>query len=146
MLAAYEDVPLWHERDISHSSVERIILPDSTLLVNYMLRRMTTIIRDLRVLPENMRRNLERTFGLTYSQRVLLALIEKGVAREPAYDAVQAAAMRAWEEQRPFRGLLEASPLVREHLRDEELDACFDESVHVRYVDTIFGRLGLLDT
>jgi adenylosuccinate lyase len=145
MLAAYEDVVLWHERDISHSSVERIILPDSTMLANYMLRRMTTILRDLRVYPEQMRRNIERTLGLTYSQRVLLALIDKGVAREPAYDAVQSAAMRAWEEQRPFRGLLEETELVREHLSDAELGACFDESVHLRHVDTIFERLGLLD-
>jgi adenylosuccinate lyase len=145
MLAAYEDVPLWHERDISHSSVERIILPDSTLLADYMLRRMAGIIRDLRVYPETMLRNMDRTFGLIYSQRVLLALVEKGVAREPAYDAVQAAAMRAWEEQRPFRGLLEELPLVREHLSDAELDACFDYRAHLRHVDTIFRRLGLGD-
>ncbi len=145
MQAAYEDVPLWHERDISHSSVERIILPDSTLLVNYMLRQMTRIVHDLRVYPEQMRRNIERTFGLTYSQQVLLALIEHGVAREPAYDAVQAAAMRAWEEQRPFRDVLQETPLVREHLSDADLDACFDEAPHLRHVDTIFARLGLLD-
>jgi adenylosuccinate lyase len=143
IVPAYEDVPLWHERDISHSSVERVILPDATLLLNYMLRRMTTIIRDLRVYPQTMRRNMDRTFGLIYSQRVLLALVDKGVAREPAYDAVQGAAMRAWEEQRPFRALLEELPLVRDHLSTPELDACFDYHEHLRHVDTIFRRLGL---
>lgn len=143
VLPAYEDVPLWHERDISHSSVERVILPDATLLLNYMLRRMTIIIRDLRVYPETMKRNLDRTLGLIYSQQVLLALVNKGVAREPAYDAVQAAAMRAWEEQRPFRELVEAVPLVREQLTAAELDACFDYHVYLRHVDTIFRRLGL---
>jgi len=145
MVAAFEDVALWHERDISHSSVERVILPDSTLLVDYMLQRMTRILRDLRVYPEAMLRNMERTFGLIYSQQVLLALVEKGVAREPAYDAVQAAAMRSWETQQPFRALLEETPLVREHLSDAELDAAFDYRQQLRRVDTIFQRLGLAD-
>ena len=145
MLAAYEDVALWHERDISHSSVERVILPDSTLLVNYLLRKMTGILRDLRVHPDTMRRNMERTFGLVHSQQVLLALVEHGVAREPAYDAVQSAAMRAWEEQRPLRELLEELPLVREHLSAADLDAAFDPAAHLKHVDTIFERLGLLD-
>ncbi len=145
MVAAFEDVALWHERDISHSSVERIILPDSTLLVDYMVQRMTHILRDLRVYPETMLRNMERTFGLIYSQQVLLALVEKGVAREPAYDAVQAAAMKAWETQQPFRALLEETPLVREHLSDAELDAAFDYRQQLRRVDTIFQRLGLAD-
>jgi len=143
VIPAYEDVPLWHERDISHSSVERVILPDATLLADYMLRRMTTIIRDLHVYPEAMRRNMERTLGLIFSQRVLLALVDRGVAREPAYDAVQGAAMRAWEEQRPFRALLEELPLVRAHLSAADLDACFDDRAHLRHVDTIFHRLGL---
>ncbi len=143
MLAAYEDVALWHERDISHSSVERVILPDSTLLVNYMLRRMTTILRDLRVYPDMMLRNMDRSYGLIYSQQVLLALVKKGLAREPAYDAVQSAAMRAWEERRPFREVLLESSLVREHLSEAELDACFDYRPHLRHVDTIFERLGL---
>jgi adenylosuccinate lyase len=143
MVAAYENVALWHERDISHSSVERVILPDSTLLVNYMLRRMTTILRDLRVYPDVMLRNMDRSYGLIYSQQVLLALVKKGLAREPAYDAVQSAAMRAWEERRPFREVLLESSLVREHLGESELDACFDYRPHLRHVDTIFQRLGL---
>jgi adenylosuccinate lyase len=143
MLAAYENVALWHERDISHSSVERVILPDSTLLVNYLLRRMAAILRDLRVYPDVMLRNMERSYGLIYSQQVLLALVGKGLAREPAYDAVQAAALAAWEERRPFRETLLESSLVRAHLSEAELDACFDERPHLRHVDTIFARLGL---
>jgi adenylosuccinate lyase len=145
MVAAFEDVALWHERDISHSSVERIILPDSTLLANYMLQRMTRILRDLRVHPENMLQNMGRTYGLIYSQRVLLALVEKGVARELAYDAVQSAAMAAWDTQRPFRDLLLEADLVRENLGDAELDICFDYRQQLRHVDTIVQRLGLGD-
>jgi adenylosuccinate lyase len=145
MVAAFEDVALWHERDISHSSVERIILPDSTQLADYMLQRMTRILRDLRVHPENMLRNMGRTYGLIYSQRVLLALVEKGIARELAYDAVQSAAMAAWETQRPFRDVLRDVALVREHLGDAELDTCFDYRQQLRHVETIFQRLGLGD-
>ncbi|GIM45472.1 adenylosuccinate lyase [Collibacillus ludicampi] len=143
MLAAYENVPLWHERDISHSSVERVIIPDCTILINYMLRRMIRIVDNLTVFPENMKRNMERTFGLIFSQRVLLALIDKGLVREQAYDTVQARAMQAWEEQRSFRELIENDPVVKEHLSKEELDDCFDPSWHIKHVDTIFERLGL---
>jgi adenylosuccinate lyase len=145
MMAAYENVPLWHERDISHSSVERVILPDSTILINYMLRKMTNIIKNLTVFPQNMQRNMDRTFGLIFSQRVLLALIDKGLARETAYDAVQAKAMQAWEEQRSYRELLENEPLVTKYLTKEELDDCFDYRWHLKHVDTIFERLGLTD-
>jgi adenylosuccinate lyase len=143
VVAAYENVPLWHERDISHSSVERVIVPDATILLHYMLRKMTNIITDLTVFPENMKRNMEKTFGLIYSQRVLLALIDKGLSREQAYDAVQAKAMQAWEAQRPFRELLEEDPVVARHLSPEELNACFDSRWHLKHVDTIFDRLGL---
>lgn len=146
MLAAYEDVPLWHERDISHSSVERIILPDSTILLHYMLAKITNIIGNLTVFPDNMVRNMNRTFGLIFSQRVLLNLIEHGVTRETAYDAVQAKAMQAWEEQRSFRELIEEVPLVAEHLTAHDLDECFDYRFHLKHIDTIFGRLGLLET
>ncbi|ARU61166.1 adenylosuccinate lyase [Tumebacillus avium] len=142
-LAAYENVPLWHERDISHSSVERVIIPDSTILVNYMLRKMIRIIKDLTVFPENMKRNMDRTFGLIYSQRVLLALIDKGLTREKAYDAVQARAMQSWEEQRSFREIVESDELITSHLNKEELDDCFDYNWHLKHVDTIFDRLGL---
>jgi adenylosuccinate lyase len=143
VIPALEDVPLWHERDISHSSVERVIIPDSTILVDYLLNRMNRILRDLNVYPENMKRNMERTFGLTYSQRVLTALIDKGISREVAYDTVQPCAMRAWEEERPFRDIIKEAPLVKENLSEQELDACFDPSWHLKHVDTIFERLGL---
>ncbi|MFO7263758.1 MAG: adenylosuccinate lyase [Bacillota bacterium] len=145
MLAAYENVPLWHERDISHSSVERVALADATILLDYMLHRFTNILRELTVYPENMRRNMDRTFGLIYSQRVMLALIEKGLSREEAYDLVQPRAMQAWEEQRPFRAILEEEPRITELLSPSELDDCFDYRYHLKHVDTIFARLGLND-
>ncbi|WP_027417440.1 adenylosuccinate lyase [Aneurinibacillus terranovensis] len=143
MLSAYENVPLWHERDISHSSVERVILPDATQLINYMLNRFGSIVKNLTIFPENMKRNMDRTFGLIYSQRVLLKLIDKGLSREAAYDTVQPRAMQAWEEQRSFRGIIEADPKVQELLTPEEIADCFDYSWHLKHVDTIFDRLGL---
>ncbi|MGO0059016.1 adenylosuccinate lyase [Brevibacillus fluminis] len=143
MLSAYENVPLWHERDISHSSVERVILPDATMLLNYMLRRFMNIVKNLTVFPENMKRNMDRTFGLIYSQQVLLKLIDKGLSREKAYDTVQPRAMQAWEEQRSFRDIISADETVKELLTKEELDDCFDYRYHLKHVDTIFQRLGL---
>ncbi|MET3291740.1 adenylosuccinate lyase [Brevibacillus fluminis] len=143
MLSAYENVPLWHERDISHSSVERVILPDATMLLNYMLRRFMNIVKNLQVFPENMKRNMDRTFGLIYSQQVLLKLIDKGLSREKAYDTVQPRAMQAWEEQRSFRDIISADETVKELLTKEELDDCFDYRYHLKHVDTIFQRLGL---
>jgi adenylosuccinate lyase len=144
MMSAYENVPLWHERDISHSSVERVILPDATQLLNYMLRRFMNIVKNLTVFPENMKRNMDRTFGLIYSQHVMLKLIEKGMSREQAYDTVQPRAMQAWEEQRSFRSILEEEPAVTSLLSKEDLDECFDYRYHLKHVDTIFKRLGLL--
>ncbi|MBB6283574.1 MULTISPECIES: adenylosuccinate lyase [Geobacillus] len=143
MVTAYENVPLWHERDISHSSAERIILPDATIALNYMLNRFANIVKNLLVYPENMKKNMERTFGLIYSQRVLLALIDKGMTREEAYDLVQPKAMEAWERQVPFRSLLEADERITNRLTKEELDDCFDYRHHLKHVDTIFARLGL---
>jgi len=143
MLTAYENVALWHERDISHSSAERIILPDATIALNYMLNRMGNIIKNLTVYPENMKRNMDRTLGLIYSQRVLLALIDKGLTREEAYDTVQPKAMEAWEQQVPFRELIEKEERITKHLSKEELDDCFDYTYHLQHVDTIFKRLGL---
>ncbi len=145
MISAYENVPLWHERDISHSSVERVILPDATILLNYLLNRFAGIVEELTVFPENMKRNMERTFGLIYSQRVLLTLIDKGMKREEAYDRVQRLAMRAWEEQRPFRPLVEADEVISKVLTPEEIADCFDYRYHLKHVDTLFRRLGLLD-
>jgi adenylosuccinate lyase len=143
MIAAYENVPLWHERDISHSSVERVILPDATMLLNYLLHRFTDIVRELTVFPENMKRNMERTFGLIYSQRVLLSLIQKGWKREEAYDRVQRLAMQAWEEQRSFKQLVQADAHISQRLTPAEIEACFDDRVYLSQVGMIFERLGL---
>lgn len=143
MISAYENIPLWHERDISHSSVERVILPDATILLNYMLRRFSNIVKELTVFKENMVRNMDRTFGLIYSQRVLLGLIDKGLKREEAYDTVQPLAMKSWEEQVPFRSLVEKDPLIKKILNSEEIANCFDYNYHLSQVDTIFTRLGL---
>ena len=143
MMTAYENVALWHERDISHSSAERIILPDATILLNYMLNRFGNIVKNLTVFPENMKRNMDRTFGLIYSQRVLLALIDKGLSREKAYDTVQPKAMEAWEKQVQFRQLLDEDEVITSYLSKEELDDCFDYNYHLKNVDVIFERLGL---
>ncbi|MBC2373399.1 adenylosuccinate lyase [Listeria booriae] len=143
MVTAYENVPLWHERDISHSSAERIILPDATILLDYILNRFGNIVKNLTVFPENMKRNMDRTLGLIYSQRVLLTLIDKGMAREEAYDTVQPKAMEAWETQVPFRTLVEAEPKITDRLSKEEIDDCFDYNYHLKQVDMIFNRLGL---
>ncbi|EAF5659066.1 adenylosuccinate lyase [Listeria innocua] len=143
MVTAYENVPLWHERDISHSSAERIILPDSTILLDYILNRFGNIVKNLTVFPENMKRNMDRTLGLIYSQRVLLALIDKGLARERAYDVVQPRAMEAWEKQVPFRELVEQDAIITENLSAEEIADCFDYNYHLKNVDLIFDRLGL---
>ncbi|EAD5298973.1 adenylosuccinate lyase [Listeria monocytogenes] len=143
MVTAYENVPLWHERDISHSSAERIILPDSTILLDYILNRFGNIVKNLTVFPENMKRNMDRTLGLIYSQRVLLALIDKGLAREAAYDIVQPRAMEAWEKQVPFRELVEQDATITENLSAEEIADCFDYNYHLKNVDLIFDRLGL---
>ena len=142
-LAALENVALWHERDISHSSVERVILPDSTLLVDYMLHQMTRIVEGLQVYPERMRENMERSFGLMYSQRVLLRLAETGLPRQQAYEIVQRNAMRAWRERTSFRALLAADPELTTRIGAADLEACFDPTWYLRNVDTIYKRAGL---
>jgi adenylosuccinate lyase len=142
-LAALENVALWHERDISHSSVERVILPDSTLLVDYMLHQMTRIVEGLQVYPERMRENMERSFGLMFSQRVLLRLAERGLPRQQAYEMVQRNAMRAWRERAPFRAFLAGDPEVTARLTAADLDACFDPTWYLRNVDAIYKRAGL---
>ncbi|MCC5915583.1 MAG: adenylosuccinate lyase [Balneolaceae bacterium] len=143
MISAYENVPLWHERDISHSSVERIILPDATILLDYMLHRFSGVIEKLMVYPENMLDNMEKTHGLVFSQRLLLMLIEKGLSREKAYDTVQPLAMRSWEEKRPFRDLVVTDSVISENLTPAEIEAAFDLKHHTRRVDEIFKRVGL---
>lgn len=143
MVTAYENVSLWHERDISHSSAERIILPDATIAIDYMLNRFGNIVKNLAVFPENMKRNMDKTLGLIYSQRVLLALIDKGMSREAAYDTVQPKAMESWEKQVPFKELLKKDPAIQSRLTEAELEECFDYHYHLKHVDTIFDRLGL---
>ncbi|MEB6214574.1 adenylosuccinate lyase [Mammaliicoccus sciuri] len=140
---AYENVPLWHERDISHSSAERIMLPDVTIALDYALNRFTNIIDRLTLYPENMKRNIDKTFGLIYSQRVMLTLINKGMVREEAYDIVQPKAMESWETQTPFRTLVEQDEKITNLLSTEELDECFNEKHHLNQVDTIFRRAGI---
>ncbi len=141
--AAFENVALWHERDISHSSVERVILPDSTILVDYMLVRTAEILEGLRVFPERMRRNLEATRGVIFSQQVLLALARKGASREAAYRLVQRHAMRAWEEGADFKALLREDPEVARYLTPADIENCFDLGYHLRHLDTIYARIGL---
>ncbi|MBP1966397.1 adenylosuccinate lyase [Paenibacillus aceris] len=143
MISAYENVTLWHERDISHSSVERVILPDATQLLNYMLNRLGNIIKNLTVFPENMKRNMRSTYDVPFSGRVMTKLIDKGFSREQAYDTVQPRAMQAWEEQRSFREIVESASVITEALSPAEIADCFDPSWHLKHVATIFDRLGL---
>ena len=143
MMTAYENVPLWHERDISHSSAERIILPDATIAVNYMLNRFTRLVDNLTVFPENMKRNIDRTHGVIFSQRVLLSLIDHGMSREEAYDLVQPRAMQAWETETHFKSLIEQEPRITEVLTQEQIDDCFDYTYHLKSVDEIFARMDL---
>ncbi|HZN55339.1 MAG TPA: adenylosuccinate lyase [Candidatus Polarisedimenticolaceae bacterium] len=138
--AALEDIPLWHERDISHSSVERVIFPDATTLCDTMLHRLTGIVDGLLVYPERMRENLARMRGLVFSQGVLLALAAKGLTREAAYAIVQRNAMKVWADEGSFRDLLAADPEVSAALAPAELDACFDPARALRHVDAIFAR------
>ncbi|MBO7747949.1 adenylosuccinate lyase [Paenibacillus sp. MWE-103] len=144
MLTAYENVTLWHERDISHSSAERVILPDATMLLNYMLNRLGNIIKNLTVFPENMKRNMQRTFGVPFSGRVMTKLIDKGLSREQAYDTVQPRAMQAWEEQRQFRDIIESTPEITGKLTPDDIADCFNPAWHLKHVDTIFKRLELV--
>lgn len=143
MVTAYENVSLWHERDISHSSAERIILPDSTTLLNYMLNRFANIVCNLTVFPENMKRNMDATLGLIYSQRVLLKLIDKGLSREEAYDLVQPKTAIAWDEQTAFRPLLEEDEKIMSILNAEDIEDAFGYNYHLKNVDEIFERVGL---
>ncbi|HEY1880804.1 MAG TPA: adenylosuccinate lyase [Caulobacteraceae bacterium] len=141
VIPALENVTLWHERDISHSSVERGIAPDATVHLDFALRRLAAVVERLVVYPENMARNLERLGGLVHSQRVLLALTQKGVGREAAYAAVQRNAMKVWRGEGDFIDLLKADPEVRPKLSDAELASLFDPAWHFAHVDTIFARV-----
>ena len=141
VVPALEDVALWHERDISHSSVARGIAPDATVHLDFALRRLGGLVERLVVYPDNMRRNLERLGGLVHSQRILLALTQRGMSREDSYAAVQRNAMPVWRGEGRFLDLLKADGEVRAALSDAELEALFDEAHHLRHVHTIFARV-----
>ena len=144
MLTSYEDIALWHERDISHSSVERIILPDATVLLDYMLNRMTGLIDNLQVFEDNMLKNIELTHGVIYAQRVMSNLIEyKGYSREVAYDLVQPLAMQAWQNAQAFKPLLINCEAIRNVMSLEEIDQCFTLDYYFKEVDAIYQRVGL---
>jgi len=143
VMPALENVVTWHERDLANSSSERIIIPDACILLDYMLHLMTQVVREMRVYPEAMRRNLEVTQGVIFSQQVMLRLVEKGMSREEAYRLVQEHSLRAWEERRPLLELLREDRRVREVLSEEELQDCFNYEPHLRHVDAIFARFGL---
>lgn len=143
MITAFENVALWHERDISHSSAERIIFPDATLLLDYMLNRLTKIIDQLVVNETKMLKNIHLTHGVIFSQRVLLKLIEKGLSREEAYDWVQVKAMKAFQEEIPFKELLLQDEKIKNRLTNEDIDDCFDHTYHLKAIDEIFNELGL---
>ena len=143
-LVGFENVPLWHERDISHSSAERIVLPDSFLAVDYIVDRFGWIVDGLVVYPDRMRRNLEASHGLVFSHRVLLALVEAGVDRRAAYALVQRVAMRAWDEERDFRSLVQAEPAISTALGEAGLADVFDLELSLQHVDVVFERLAAL--
>lgn len=143
-VTALENVALWGERDISHSSAERIILPDSCLALDYILSIFTRIVKDLRVFSDRMWSNIESSRGLVFSQRALITLVEKGLAREDAYKVVQRNAMRSWDDNQDFRALLKSDPEAQTHLSLAEMDEIFDYGYYTRYIDDTFLRIGLL--
>lgn len=141
MISSYEDIALWHERDISHSSAERIILPDATILLDYMLNRFSGILENLVVFPENMLKNIYLTHKVIFAQRVMTTLIGKGLSRENAYDLVQPIAMTAWFEGKDYKELLEQNEEIHKYLSTEELDGCFTLDYYLKNVDLIFSRV-----
>lgn len=141
--AALENVALWHERDISHSSVERIILPDSTMALDYMMNKFSSLMEDLLVYSKNMIQNLSRTHGLIYSQRILLSLMKKGLTRDDAYEVIQRNAMQVWQDGTDFKDVLLRDRKVRKFLTSNEIDSCFNIKYYLRHTDRIFKKLGL---
>jgi adenylosuccinate lyase len=140
-LAAMENVALWHERDISHSSVERVIGPDSTILLDYMLSRLTRVLDRLTVFPDNMKRNMSLTGNLFFSQQVMLFLIQKGISREDAYRMVQQDAMEVWNKGGDLKDELKGNPRILSHMTADEIDSIFDLGYHLKYVDVLFDRV-----
>jgi adenylosuccinate lyase len=143
LVTALENVALWHERDISHSSAERLILPDSCLALDYILAIFNEVMQGLRVYPDRMWKNLESTRGVLFSQRVLLSLVEKGLARDQAYHLVQANAMRSWDDGDDFRQLTREDGAIQAYISDDEMDDLFDYSYYLRFVEETFERVGL---
>ena len=143
MLAAYENIALWHERDISHSSAERVLLPDATTVLHYVLHRFARIIRRFVVFPDAIKRNMECSYGLYNSQRLLLMLVEQGISRESAYEMVQPLAMRAWKEKRAFKEIVLNDEAICRHLSRDQIIEAFDVTYHLRHVDKLFARAGV---
>lgn len=140
---SFDNIALWHERDISHSSVERIIIPDSTIILNYMFHKLIPILDGLLVYPKNMIASLAKTKGLIYSQRILLELMKKGLTREAAYEIIQRCAMQVWQETSDFRDILNRDRKVRKYLKPKEIDACFDIKYYTRHTDKVFKNVGI---
>jgi adenylosuccinate lyase len=136
-----ENMALWHERDISHSSVERVIGPDSTILIDYMLHRLSRIVKNLVVYPDHMTENLNRMKGLIYSQQVLLKLADLGLGRQEAYEMVQRNALKVWDTGRDFKSLLLEDKEIRKHLSEKEIEEIFSLDYHLKHVDNIFQRV-----
>jgi adenylosuccinate lyase len=144
MMTSYEDIPLWHERDISHSSVERIIFPDATVLLDYMLNRMIGLLENLQVFEDRMLHNIELTQGVIFAQRVMNKLIdEKSYAREKAYDLIQPLAMIAWTQHRDFKTILKNEAQIKKILSDDEIESCFSLEFYLKHVDALYQRVGL---
>jgi len=141
VIPSMENVALWHERDISHSSVERVIAPDATIALDFSLARMTRVIEKLVIYPDQMKKNLDKLGGLINSQRILLELTQKGMSREDSYEAVQRNAMPVWLEGKDFKVLLKSDPKIKEFLDDNEIDELFNPDFHFKHVDTIFKRV-----
>jgi adenylosuccinate lyase len=143
-VAALENVALWHERDISHSAVERVIFPDSCILTHFMLKEMTNLVKNLLIYPENMRRNMNVYGGVIFSQKVLLALVEKGMSREEAYQVVQGSAHQAWnQEGGDFEALIRQDPKITQYLTPAEITTCFDPQEHLKNLEQIYQRLDI---
>ena len=143
-MAGLENIALWHERDISHSSVERIILPDSTSMADYMLERMTLLMQKLNVYPDNMMKNINLTKGLIFSQEVLLALVAKGVSREDSYKIVQTNAMKVWKDGKDFKKLLKSDKQISKFISDSDIDKLFDLDKILVNINKIYKRIGLI--
>ncbi len=138
-----ENISLWHERDLTHSSVERVILPDSSILVDYALQKFKEVLEELKINKDNMRKNMDRTHGLIFSQRVMLALVDKGLEREDAYEMAQRNALKAWENKEDYKKLIKNDNKIKEYLNDQEIEDVFDYNYYLKEIDNIFTRLGL---